>query len=122
MLYALLGFMAGMAKAEERKERENHQKAMEQKMDDLIKLQSGLMTPEQYAAKIKREAAKIKRENDPNWEQKNMILNHMKPDKWYTADSWALQGCGWYIAVKGLLDEMEKEGIVVKQGIQYKKI
>ena len=115
VLYALLCVMAGMAKEKERKKTEGHQKAMEAKIDDLIKIQYGLMTPEQYIEKTTRE-------NDPDFKQKNRILNCMKPDKWYRADSWALQGCGWYIAVKRLLDEMAREGRVIKQADQYKKI
>ena len=115
----LLGAMIGVSKAKERTERENHQKAMEQKIDDLIKIQSGLMSPEEYIAKTTIEN---ERKNDPNFEKKNMILRCMKPDKWYRADSWALQGCGWYITVKMLLDEMTREGKVIKEKDKYKKI
>lgn len=111
----VLGAMMGMSKAKERKERENHERAMEEKIDDLIKIQSGLMTPEQYIAKTTRK-------NDPNLEKKNMILKRMKPDVWHRADEWKIMGGEWYITTKILLDEMANEGKVIKQNGKYKKI
>ena len=111
----LLGAILGISKQQERKEITDNQKAIEEKIDDLIKIQSRLMTPEQY---MKKQQEK----NDPNFEKKNRILSRMKPDVWHSADEWKIMGGEWYITTKMLLDEMVSEGKVIKQNSKYKKV
>lgn len=115
MLYFLIGAMAGAARAQERQRQIQHDKEMEEKMNDLLALQAGTMTPEEYARKTEikaqLEVARIKRITDPYYEDKQAMLKAMKPNVWYRADQ-CFSLPFYYAKNKKILEKLFEDNLV----------